>query len=249
MLPPIDTNVAPAVPDPDFGSMLPAIYRDGRVAAGAFPVSFARVRQCVPPELYPIELPGSRGLVILCSFDYIDSTLGPYREFGIGIVVSSERRFGSLRALDLISTHPTTGAWLLALPVTSELACRGGVELFGYPKSVASIDVHYSFSFCTVIVEENPSQSVRMTLPLRWGPRFPVRRLVTYSQKDGHLLRVLFETEWRVTISSGNGARLELGNSEQGLPRILRQLELPRTPLFVLHGDRFRAILSAGERV
>ena len=249
MPPPIDPNVASAGSDPDFDSMLPAIYRDGRVAAAVFPVSLTRARELVPTELHPIELPRSRGLAVLCSFDYVDSTLGPYREFGVGIVVSSRRRFGSWQALDLISANPTTGAWLLALPVTSELACRGGVELFGYPKSVCSIDVQYSFNSCSVIVEENPAQTIRMTLPLRWGPRFPVRRLVTYSRKSGHLLRVRVETEWRVALCSGSGAQLELADAEHGLPQLIRRLELPRSPLFVLHGDRFRAILRAGERV
>ncbi len=250
MIQPSDAKHASEATEPDLASMLPGIYRDGRVAAAVFVIPFDRARRAVtPPDLYPIALPGKRAFAVLCSFDYLDTTLGPYRELAIGVVASTEHRLGALRALDLLSAKTNTGAWVLALPVTSELACRGGIELFGYPKTTCGIDVEHSSSSCSTLVRDSADTIIRMSLPLGRGPKLPVRSLVTYAQRNGQLLRMRAETQWRVTVCSGRGARIEAQTPQHPLCRTLQQLELPNSPLFVLHGDRFRAILRAGERV
>ena len=230
--------------------MLPAIYRDGHVATAVYAVPFDRARDAVaPPELQPIEFPGRKAFAVVCCFDYLDTTLGPYRELAVGVIVSSRRRLGSIGALDLMSANPNTGAWLTALPVSSELACSAGVEVFGYPKSLCRINVRHSSSFCSADVEDNFGSILRLEVPLGWGPKVPVRWLVTYSRRSGQLLRTRVETRWRVTLCSGRGTRLDIQNTQHPLSLALQQLVLPRSPLFVLHGDRFSAILRAGERI
>lgn len=202
-----------------------------------------------PAELHPVELPGRRALAIVCSFDYFDTSLGPYRELALGIVVSTHRRLGLLNAFDLLSTSPLTGAWLLALPVTSDLACRGGIAAFGYPKSLCEISVERSSHHCRVFVKDAGYEVLRLFLPLGWGPKATVRRLVTYSQIDGQIIRTRIETQWRVTLSYGRAARLEISNQQHPLAVAAGQLALPNSPLFVLHGGQFRAILKPGERI
>jgi hypothetical protein len=240
-----DAQGPSACPAPELASMLPAVYRDGRVATAVYAISPERARAAVGPrELHPIELPGRRSIAIVCCFDYLDTTLGPYRELAIGVVVSPNRRLGPPRGLDLISGDPDTGAWLLALPVSSELARRGGVELFGYPKTLCDLHVEQLSTQCSCIVEEDNTRIFAATFPLSWGPRFPVRCFVTYSEQDGRLLKTRVETQWRVTLASGRGMALAVTNSPHPVCQAVHQLGLPNKPLFVLHGDHFRAILS-----
>lgn len=234
---------------PISAGLLPAIYRDGRVMTAVYAIPFEAARAAVaPPELHPILLPAERAVAVVSWFDYRDTTLGPYHELGIGVVVSTRRR-PAAAVMDLMSSRPETGAWLVALPVSSALACRGGVEQFGYPKTVCDLSVQYSTSNCLAIVQQDSTPVLSLSLPLGRGPRFPVRTLVTYSRKDGHLLRTRIETRWNVTVCSGRATSLELHNPQYSLCQALQQLALPNKPLFVLHGDAFRATLTAGERV
>jgi hypothetical protein len=245
-----DSQGSSAAADPELASLLPAIYRDGRVATAVYAISPERARAAVEPrELHPIELPGRRAIAVVSCFDYLDTTLGPYRELAIGVVVSPNRRLGGLTGLDLLTASPDTGAWLLALPVSSQLACRGGVELFGYPKTVCELVVQHLSGYCLCIVKDNSTDLFRATFRLGWGPRFPVRCFVTYTQRHGQLLRTRVPTQWSVTLCSGRETTLEVANTVHPVCRAVHQLGLPNKPLFVLHGTRFRAILSPGQPV
>lgn len=85
-------------------------------------------------------------------------------------------------------------------------------------------------------------------LVLGRGPKFPVPWLVTYTQLGDAILRTRIKTNWWVTLSRGEGA-IDYAPSEHPIARELGRLQLSPSPIFVLHGSRFRAILPAGERV
>jgi hypothetical protein len=239
----------PVSPD-ELSKLLPAQFSDGRVVAAVYSIPIECAREAVTPlQLYPIALPGQTALAVLCTFEYPQSSIGPYREFAVGIVVRSKPQSGPFSALDLFSTHPDTGAWMLSMPVTSEIARRYGVELFGFPKFVASIDVERLSSVCTTTVADGSSMLLRATVPLGPGVKMPVPWLVTYTQKASQVLRTRIKTKWWVTLSSGGGTRIEIADCDHPMTARLRALKVSKTPIFVLHGTRFRAILEAGERI
>jgi len=230
-------------------SLLPAHFR-GRVAAAVFNIPLENARQSIGGDtLRPVQLPGRRSLAVLSIFEYFESPLGPYNEVSVGIVVQSKVGFGPFSALDLLSSRPDTGAWMLEMPVTSEKARRYGVELFGYPKTVASIDVQYSSNICLATVHEDHRPLLRVRLRCRRGLKLPVPWLVTYSQKSAEVLRTRIKTEWKVTLAPGAGSQFEITALDHPLSQKLLGLGLSKSPLIVLHGDRFSAILPAGERI
>lgn len=230
--------------------LLPAHFSDGRVAAAVYTAPFERARAAVlSKELHPIELPGRRAFVLICTFEYLASTLGPYREVAVGVVVRTKPHSGPFSAVDLFSTNPDTGAWITSMPVTSESAREYGVQLFGFPKTVCTIDVQRTSSLCTTTVLDAGQPVLVTRIPLGRGLPLPVPWLVTYTQKDGAVLRTRIKTTWWVTLNPGTRAGLELANSEHPLAAEIRRLQLSKSPLFVLHGARFRAILPAGERI
>jgi hypothetical protein len=186
---------------------------------------------------------------LICTFEYLASTLGPYREFAVGVVVRTRPHSGPFSAVDLFSTRPDTGAWIVSMPVTSDRAREYGVQLFGFPKTLCPIDVQWKSGICSTTVGEPSSRILVSRLPLSQGLRLPVPWLVTYTQKGASILRTRIKTKWWVTLSPGAGAGLELGNSEHPIADGIRELELSKSPLFVLHGTRFGAILPAGERI
>jgi len=247
----VQPTPAPTEPSADeLASLLPARFNDGRVVAAVFTIPFERAREAVtPPQLHPVEVPGKKAFAVICTFEYVDSSLGPYREFAVGVVARRGQSSGPLSTLDLFSTRPDTGAWIVAMPVTSEKARRYGVDLFGFPKTLMSVSVQRTSGSCSTAVLDDERPIVTTHVPLEFGPKIPVPWLVTYTSKSGQLLRTRIRTKWWATLSSGAKARVEITDSSHPLAQSLLQLGLPKSPLIVLHGERFRAILPAGEQV
>ena len=82
----------------ELDKLLPAQFGDGRVAAAVFSIPFECARQAVgPPQLHPVEIPGRRALAVLCTFEYLQSALGAYREFVVGVVVRTGAQSGPFR--------------------------------------------------------------------------------------------------------------------------------------------------------
>lgn len=231
-------------------SLLPARFFDGRVAASVYSVPIDRAREAVGPrQLHPIELPGRKAFAVICTFEYLSSTLGAYREFAVGVVVNPRQQPGPFSTLDLFTARPDTGAWIVSMPVTSETVRGYGVDLFGFPKFVASVDVERTSSLCKTTVSDGSSTIIKTEIALGFGLKIPVPWLVTYTQKGDAVLRTRIKTNWWVTLSRGGTSSIEISDSDHPLARALRGLSPAKSPIIVLHGERFRGILPAGERI
>jgi len=216
------------------------------VVAAIYLISGSTAREIVDGQkLHPLILPGNRAVAVLSLFDFMASSIGPYRELSIGVLASPVRV--SLRnVLSALKGSLSTGTWVIALPVSSPVACRGGIELFGYPKSLSCIDVHITNGICSYSVEEDGQELVSCHLPLGLGLRIPVRQLVTYSSLSGHLIETKIPVCWYPTLSSGRGVRMRLGATNHPLLQAIGRLGLPTEPTFLLHGGGFEATLNAG---
>ena len=232
--------------EPQFESLLPVTYSDGMVVSAVYLISGSTACEMIDGrKLHPLILPGNSSVAVVTLFDFRASSIGPYRELSIGVLASPVRL--SLRnVLSALKGSLSAGAWIIALPVNSPVACRGGIELFGYPKSLSCIDVHVVNGICSYSVQEDAQELVSCDLPLRLGPRIPVRQLVTYSSLCGHLIETKIPVCWFPTLSSGRGARMQLGATNHPLLQTIGRLGLPAEPIFLLHGGGFEATLNAG---
>jgi len=232
--------------EPEFQSLLPVTYSGSMVVAAVYLISGSTARTVVTePKLHPLILTGDRSVAVVTLFDFRASSIGPYRELSIGVLASLERM--SLRSvLSALIGSPPAGAWVLALPVSNPVACRGGIELFGYPKSLERIDVHVVNGVCSYHVGNHGQELVSCDLPMRLGLRIPVRQLVTYSSLNGRLIETRIPVSWFPTLSSGRGVRMRLGMPNHSLTQTIGRLELSHEPIFLLHGGGFEATLDAG---
>jgi hypothetical protein len=146
--------------------------------------------------------------------------------------------------LDFLRGPSAVGAWIVALPVTSDLACQGGIALFGYPKSKCRMDVRHGPKTCSFNVRDSVQNLVSADVLLGFGPRLPVRRLTTYSELDGKLLQTNIPVRWSPRLCGGRGSCVHVANVESALARDLRRLNLPANPAFVLHGSGFEGSLT-----
>jgi hypothetical protein len=224
-------------------------YRDD-----AFVLFFSADRRAVEatfPSRRLHAIPVSRGRVLLAiaAFNYIDTSIGPYGEVAVAVPVVYGR-FPPLPLLPALleSSYPGFGALILHLPVTNRLARDAGRGQWGFTKFVA--DMRFEISPERLACELGEDGAHILTAEVSRGGRFASERrpLVTYSVRDGQLLRTVIPQRggyrWKLLPAS---AHLELGTHP--LATQLRQLKLSRRPIMQRYFVERSAILPVGDVV
>lgn len=122
---------------------LPIFYYEGSAIGAVFPARLKRLRDLMPdPRFSPARLGPGVGAVAVTCFRYLDTDIGPYNELAISILLNEPSLLANLpgRAMLQGVRRRQLHAWVQHLPVTTEIARVGGVELYNYPKFIAKID-------------------------------------------------------------------------------------------------------------
>lgn len=224
---------------------LPILYRDASQFGVFFRVDLDRARDVVGRDasIEPWPVLG-KAVAAIYAWEYRDSTVGAYGEVGLGVQC---RRKGTRPSLLKLGTdmgaNDDQGIWVASLPVTTEAACSAGIEIWGYPKYVTPIE--------TTFVANEASVRLGDELTLRVaslsGPRIAAQPVVTYTKREGRLLRTRIDVDHRVRWGLGQDAHLEL-RAEGPTERIARRLGLDRARIVAaFRADTFRARLPEGK--
>ncbi len=218
---------------------LPIEYRNTEAVMCAFPARANAVRQILPPPLKPVLLTPSTAVCGIVVFRYTDTTIGPYNELGVVFPVL----FKPIINLPLLPAvfekyYKNLGYYIWHLPVTTEIAYAGGLEIWGYPKFVAEI----TFEWNENGFESKLSREGHHILTLSVSPEARRARLaeerqnlVTYSIKDDHLLKTTIPATSQIRRYRKRGAgTLELGEDgvSKDLQKVLKSLRSLEVRIF-----------------
>jgi hypothetical protein len=223
---------------------LPLDYEDGSLLGMIYAVDVLRASELLPTGLLkPVTLFG-RALALVIAFDYRRSSLGPYREFGIGVLAQSRAAQSSaLWALTQPHHLSRAGWFIVQLPVTSELARASGVEIWGYPKYTATIATDFAPA------ESRIALGGELEIVHSGGKRITLRSqpIVTLTLLGERLLRTELATRCR--LSFGGPGRTELRILGDGPTSVVvDRLGLGhRRPLVTFRTDQFQSSLPAGK--
>lgn len=118
----------------------PLFYRDVGLTLAVVTADLAAARALLPSGLVPLALPTGRALLGISCFEYRDTDIGPYNEVALGVAVRAEgARATGLGAVARSTLRQVYHAFICDLPVTTEIALHGGVDIFNYPKFLADI--------------------------------------------------------------------------------------------------------------
>lgn len=233
----------------------PILYRDIGGFFAFFHVDAKRVSRELAGTGLAVVPPVGRTVAGVAFFTYRDCTIASYDEAALAVIArpQGEPRERSLSALvDALRANPLSGiaSHILQLPVTTGQARAGGVEVYGYPKFVADISVLLDGNrFRGIVIEkETGSTIVRLEGSTRLGVSVPGRDTVTWSCRDGQLIRTHIEMDQTLRLSPGFGFRLQAGNSHHAMARQIRALGLDgKRPFLVARSDHYRSVLPLGE--
>ncbi|MFH1150015.1 MAG: acetoacetate decarboxylase family protein [Actinomycetota bacterium] len=121
---------------------MPVFWRDSRAFGAILPASWLKLKRVLPDaRMAPAQIFPGIGGVVLAAYEYADSSIGPYNEFSVGILLNSPLHIG-VPGYNLLRQYLDgfLCAYIYHLPVTTEVAPRAGKDYYGFPKFVADID-------------------------------------------------------------------------------------------------------------
>jgi len=228
---------------------MPCIVRDACSATATWLVS-ARAAQGLLPgaELEIAEVIPGRGLLSISCIDYRDNDLGDYNEVSIAFFVrkrGDRSGFPYLgAALDMMRGLLPT--YIIHLPVNQSFTCEAGQKIWGFPKTVDSIELDTSGKRARCVWTQGGQQVLQLSMPTGGDREFPEQMLCTYSYIDGVLHRTPFASSAENLGVRMRGAEIELG--AHPIADELRSLGLPKPALMSMWMGKMRGRFEAAER-
>ncbi|MDE3069884.1 MAG: acetoacetate decarboxylase family protein [Acidobacteriota bacterium] len=232
---------------------LPIFYYDGTAIGAVFPARLAALRRLMPdPRFSPARLAPGVGAVAITCFEYRDTDIGPYNELAISVPLNEPYHAPNLpgRALLASLRRRQMHAWVQHLPVTTEIARAGGVELYNYPKFIGGIEFERSGTGIECRLSEGREHILTLSGALIPTPRSERIQLFSHLWMDGQPQGSEFKinaAEMGVSVW-GSSARLELG-TRHPIARELGSLLYSPMPVQYQYIARFEGILYGPEHL
>ncbi len=171
------------------------LVTEASIAGATLSAAVEPVRDLLPPGLAPVRVSPSRAAVtMLCiQYDRIgDDAMEPYDEFGILFPATPGDGTPPLYS----PLTQSVGAYVWKLPVTTEPARVLGVEGWGYPKSVADIDIDDRGGWRRTDVRANGEHVCSITI--KRPPTVPASVSThSYTDSEGTLRREPLDLDGR----------------------------------------------------
>jgi hypothetical protein len=230
---------------------LPIFYQDVLSMTASFTASTKAVKKYLPhPDMKPIEFFPGRCMVAFTAFEYRKCDIDPYNEFSISVLIKFKKTqipfFSAIS--QLIRRTYSTYVW--HLPVTTEVARVGGVELYGYPKFIADIDFKKDDSWVQCDLSEKGQKILSLrgqVLETSPGKRL---RYITYTIKDNvPLVTNVFVNPIEFAQSRDSAAaQLEIG-TDHPICKELRSIDLGEKSQQYMYSPVNQAILFSGRNL
>ncbi len=232
---------------------LPIFYYEGTAIGAVFPARLGALRALMPDRrLRPARLaPGVGALAVTC-FEYADTDIGPYNELAISVILCEPPHLANLPGRAMIAglRNRQLHAWVQHLPVTTEIARAGGVELYNYPKFIGAIDYEQSPTRRTCRLAEGAEPILTLTGDLIATPRSEHFQLFSHLWMDRQPQGSEFKIHARSMGVSLDPRRAELTlGPRHPIAREMDALLLSRRPLQYQYIPSFEGILYGPEHV
>jgi hypothetical protein len=232
---------------------LPILYYDVSTLTAFFAVAREHAEAALAGTgLAPVLLTRERALAGLGFYEYRDTSVGAYNEVGLGLpVVPLRGESPRVPLIDLLRqpSRRRAGFYVLDLPVTTEVACAAGRELWGYPKFVTDISFELGGGRFRCGVADPAGGPPLIELAGALGPAVPAppMSMVIYSHLGTRDLRTQVDVRGHSRLHGGRGLTLAISDAHHVMARHARALGLDGArPLAVLETSRFQSRLNAG---
>ncbi len=223
---------------------LPVFYYDNTVMTAIYTASTDKIKSLLPrSDMSPVEVWKGRSLVAFTAFEYRKTDIDPYNEFSISFPITFRKpSIPVLSILGMMIRRYFT-AYVWQLPVTTERARKGGVDMYGYPKFLADITFKQEGGMLACDLTEGVKNILTFKGKTLKTRKEKVNRFKTFSIKDGVPLAAnvyMNPIDFAISVNPG-AAKLSIGNHE--ISQHLREMNLSANPIFFQYMPVMEAIL------
>ena len=226
---------------------LPILYTDASLLTLVYPIDPGVAAAHVDGRAFEPWALFGRAWAVLCAFEYRETSIGPYGELGVGVLVKRKGASPSALRFALDQRKERDAALFVTnLPVTTERARAAGAELWGYPKYVSPIETEFRPNGVRIAL----GSEFEITMPRAGRLRTRGLPIVLFSVSSGRrVLRTIVETDSTVEWGGASGVKLAL-RGDGPTAKTVRAFGLhERAPVLAFRTDHLRSILPAGEDV
>lgn len=212
---------------------LPVVCAPSPVIMAAFTIDLRKAAAVMPGrELFPLQLPNDRGVLLVAVIDYQQTTIGKYIEFSIGIACTHGAEPAPPLLPAALMNLFGTGQYVVDLPVSSEVSVKGGKGIWGMPKHQANLDFKVDAQSASSAYELEGMPAVRLDIDLPTSPAIPVRSAAAnYCAFRGMLMKstIYMKGSARISLMDKGSARLTIGTHPR--VQVLKDLDISPDPL------------------
>jgi len=223
---------------------LPVFYYDNTAMTAIYTASAGQVKRLLPlSDMHPVETWPGRALVAFTAFEYRKTDIDPYNEFSISFLITFRKKAVPGITVMSMMARRYFMAYVWQLPVTTERARRGGVDMYGYPKFIADIVFSRENDALVCTLSEGGKNILILKGQKLKTSAEKVNRFKTYSVKDGVPLaaNVYMNPIKFGKSASSKAAQLSLGTHD--IAQKLKEINLGTKPLFFQYMPIMEAIL------
>jgi Acetoacetate decarboxylase (ADC) len=212
---------------------LPVVCQKSPVLMAAFTIDATKAEALLPGrEIFPVRLWNGRGLLVIVVVDYLQTTIGKYIEFSVGVACTHGARPGPPVLPAVLMRTFGTGQFVFDLPVSSEVSVKGGKGIWGMPKHQANLDFRIEDRTVSSMYALDGKEAITIEIDRPSSVRLPLRMAAAnYCAYRGMLMKsyIYFKGKAGVSLFRKGSARLRLGSH----PRIqaLKDLDISPDPL------------------
>lgn len=196
-------------------------------------------------ELHALKLPNGRAVLLITVINYIQTSIGKYIEYSIGIGCSHGRKPAPMVLNTIFAGKFGTGQYILDLPVSTEISVKGGKGIWGMPKHIANLDFVEQEALISSQYEKDGQFVFRIEIDRPKSPTFSVKIGTTNYCRYRNMLMasyIYFQTKAGINLFRKAKAKLYIGDH----PNVsyLRNIGINPDPFFTIYMPKANGILD-----
>ena len=228
---------------------VPLLLRETVGTGAFFSVPTSTIRKFLPTnKLKPVVIGRGRTIFAIGAYEYLDTSIGPYNEVAMGVPCIYDPRVNIPFLPAIFDQAFSVGFFLLHLPVTTKIALDSGIEIWGFPKFLATVKFEESPETRTCILEADGRRILSLHVRKAERSKQEARDIKSFGVKGTTLLETTMHTRrliWNTRAT--DSAIVEEG--DHPIAEELRELKNDWKLLRAFYAPTMKSIVEAPRKV
>jgi hypothetical protein len=224
---------------------MPIGTRNSTALMAAFTIDADKSAAYMPgPDLHPLRI-WNKGILLVTVIDYVETDIGKYIEFSIGIACTRGKKRAPRMLPLLFRNHYGMGQYVMDLPVSTEISVKGGKGIWGMPKHQASLDFIVEDDLISSQYDLDGELAVRIDIQPPGRKLFPVTmNSANYCEFRGIMWKSFVHFAGKPSLAMLKGAKATLTVGDNPRVAWMKDIGVSDTPIMTAYYPEFSGVLD-----